>query len=50
MNTQIQAAFEAIGAEAFVETAGNVFEIDVRQNGDREVYRLKYPRVEYFRF
>jgi len=43
MTTLIQDAFEAIGAEAFVETAGNVFEIDIRQNGDREVYQLKYP-------
>ena len=43
MTTEIRQAFEAIGAEAFVETAGNVFEIDVRQSGDREVYRLKYP-------
>ena len=43
MTTLIQDAFKAIGAEAVVETAGNAFEIDVRQNGDREVYQLKYP-------
>ena len=40
MTTLVQDAFEAIGAEAFVETAGNAFEIDIRQNGDREVYQL----------
>ena len=43
MSTLIQDAFKAIGAEAIVETAGNAFEIDVRQNGNREVYQLKYP-------
>jgi hypothetical protein len=29
---------------AHVETRGNVFEIDVLQKGDREVYQLRYPR------
>ena len=43
MSTLIRDAFYVIGAEAFVETAGNVFEIDVRQNGRREAYHLKYP-------
>ena len=43
MSTPIRDAFELIGAEAFVETTGNVFEIDVRQNGGREAYHLKYP-------
>jgi hypothetical protein len=46
MTSEIQQAFEAIGADVLVETAGNVFEIDIRQNGDREVYRLKYPQTD----
>jgi hypothetical protein len=46
MTTLIRDAFAAIGAEAIVETAGNAFEIDIRQNGDREVYRLKYPHAD----
>ena len=44
MTVEIRKAFEAIGARAHVETQGNVFEIDVLQNGDREVYQLRYPR------
>ena len=44
MTVEIRKAFEAIGARAHVETRGNVFEIDVLQNGDREVYQLRYPR------
>ena len=43
MTATIQTAFEAIGAEAIVETAGNAFEIDIRQTGDREAFRLTYP-------
>lgn len=43
MSTFIRNAFEEIGAEAIFETAGDVFEIDVRQNGSRESYHLKYP-------
>ena len=44
MTVEIRKVFEAIGARAHVETHGNVFEIDVLQNGDREVYQLRYPR------
>ncbi len=43
MTTTIQEAFKAIGADALVETEGDVFEIDIRQNGDREVFQLTYP-------
>ncbi|MFV1967713.1 MAG: hypothetical protein ACC628_19965 [Pirellulaceae bacterium] len=49
MTAEIRHAFEAIGAEMVVETVGNVFEIDVRQNGDRELYRLKYPLADTIR-
>jgi len=44
MATDIPEAFEAIGADVHVEVSGDVFEIDVRQNGDRELYQLTYPR------
>lgn len=43
MSTTIQKAFEAIGADVFVEVAGNGFEIDIQQTGDREAFCLKYP-------
>src|SRR6185295_12485850 len=43
MTADIREAFDAIGAALLVETAGNAFEIDVRRNDDREVYRLTYP-------
>ena len=49
MNAEIRNAFEAIGADVLVETAGNVFEIDVEQNGGREVYRLRYPMADSIR-
>ena len=49
MTAEIRHAFEAIGADVLVETAGNVFEIDVEQNGGREVYRLKYPLADSIR-
>src|SRR5688500_8524263 len=43
MTVEIQEAFEAIGADVFVETVGNAFAIDVRQRQEREAYWLKYP-------
>ena len=43
MTTRMQNAFEAIGAEVQVDSGGDVFEIDVLRDGDREVYRLTYP-------
>lgn len=43
MTTTIESAFETIGAELLVETAGNVFEIDIRETDGREAFRLKYP-------
>ena len=43
MAGELLRAFEAIGADVLVETAGEAFEIDVLQNGDREVYQLRYP-------
>ena len=46
MTAEIRKAFEAIGAEVLVETTGNAFEIDVQRNGDREVYRLRYPETD----
>ena len=46
MTTEIREAFEAIGAEVFVETAGNAFEIDIRQSEGQEMYRLKYPLAD----
>ena len=46
MTPEIREAFEAIGGKVLVETAGNAFEIDVQRNGDREVYRLKYPETD----
>ncbi len=49
MTAEIRYAFQAIGAEAFVETTGRIFEIDVRQSGDRETYRLKYPLADTIR-
>jgi len=46
MNSAIRQAFEAIGADVIVETAGHIFEIDIRRHGDREVYQLKYPATD----
>lgn len=43
MATALQQAFEAMGADVLVRIAGNAFEIDVRQNGERETFRLTYP-------
>jgi hypothetical protein len=44
MTIEMRQAFELIGAEVQVETQGRVFEIDVLQDGQREVFRLKYPQ------
>ena len=46
MNSATRQAFEAIGADVIVETAGNIFEIDIRRHGDREVYQLKFPATD----
>lgn len=46
MNTDIRKAFEAMGAEAVVETAGEVFQIDIQQVDGREVYQLRYPATD----
>jgi hypothetical protein len=46
MTTTIQEAFGVIGADALVETVGNVFEIDILQTQNREVFQLKYPRSD----
>jgi hypothetical protein len=43
MATALQQAFEAMGADVVVRVAGNAFEIDVRQNGERETFQLTYP-------
>ena len=43
MTLAIQYAFEAIGADVLIQVAGNAFEIDVRQDEDREIYQLNYP-------
>jgi len=43
MTTEIRHAFEAIGADLIVETAGDFFEIDVRQAAGREAFLLQYP-------
>ncbi len=43
MTTTLQNAFEAIGADAIVESTGDAFEIDIRQTGDGEAFRLQYP-------
>jgi len=43
MTSLVTQAFEAIGADVDVETQGRVFEIDVRQDGDREAFQLRYP-------
>jgi len=43
MITEIRHAFDAIGADLIVETAGKVFEIDVRRDAGREAFRLRYP-------
>jgi hypothetical protein len=43
MTTMIRQAFESIGADVEVVTAGLVFDIDVQVTGQREVYQLKYP-------
>jgi len=46
MTVEMPQAFEAIGAELLVETAGDVFEIDVRRDGDREVFQLRQPLTD----
>jgi hypothetical protein len=43
MATEIWHAFDSIGADLIVETAGDVFEIDVQQESGREAFRLRYP-------
>ena len=43
MSVELRNAFEAIGAQALIDQFGNAFEIDVVQNGDQEVYKLRYP-------
>ena len=46
MTIEMRQAFELIGAEVQVETQGRVFEIDVLQDGQNEVFRLKYPQQD----
>lgn len=43
MATELQQAFETIGANVHVQWAGDAFEIDVRRSGDRETFQLTYP-------
>jgi hypothetical protein len=43
MTTEIRNAFAAIGADLVIETAGELFEIDIRQSEGREAFRLQYP-------
>ncbi|MBX9792237.1 MAG: hypothetical protein K2Y37_25320 [Pirellulales bacterium] len=43
MTAGIHQAFEAIGADVVVQTAGDVFEIDVQQQAGRETFLLRYP-------
>jgi hypothetical protein len=43
MAADIRHAFDAIGAGLVVETLGNIFEIDVREEAGREAFRLRYP-------
>ena len=43
MTTELQHAFEKIGADLIVETVGDVFEIDVQETAGREAFRLQYP-------
>jgi hypothetical protein len=46
MNADTRQAFAAIGADVIVETSGSVFEIDVRQEGERESFHLRCPEWE----
>ena len=43
MAIALDQGFDAIGADLRVRSAGNAFEIDVRREGDREIYQLQYP-------
>lgn len=43
MSTELQTAFESIGAELQLETRGRAFEIDVRRRAGRELFALRYP-------
>jgi hypothetical protein len=43
MVAEIKQAFAAIGAELVIETAGNAFEIDVRQSVSGEAFYMQYP-------
>lgn len=43
MTTTILRAFEAIGAQATIETHSDAFVIDVLRDQDREVFKLTYP-------
>ena len=47
MNTNIQKAFEQIGAEAATMTRGHRFEIDVRKLDGREQFALTYPLSDH---
>lgn len=46
MAIALEQGFDAIGADLRVRSAGNAFEIDVRREGDREIYQLQYPLGE----
>jgi len=46
MVIDIRQAFDAIGAELAVSRDGRIFEIDVRQADQRELYQLTYPRFQ----
>jgi hypothetical protein len=43
MTPDIQEAFTAIGAELQIAAGGRKFVIDIREQGGREVYALRYP-------
>jgi hypothetical protein len=43
MTIALEQGFDAIGADLRVRSAGNAFEIDVRREGDREIFQLQYP-------
>ncbi len=45
MTTELQQAFDSIGADLVVENQGDRFEIDVQREAAGEAYRLRYPQA-----
>lgn len=43
MTTEMLEAFNAMGAEATIETGGSAFEIDIQEAYGREQFKLTYP-------